>query len=163
MRYNIGAMKKLKLYLDTSVLNFALTDKLELALQKKTTVDLFNVIKKGEYEAFISDIVTAEIDRVSQDIAVRLRDVIKEIAPEELTLSNDAEELAGKYISEGIIPDKYENDALHIAIASVNSLDIIVSWNFEHIVKLKTKHGVMAINTLLGYKTVEIVSPLEVI
>jgi len=89
--------------------------------------------------------------------------VIKEIAPEELTLSKDAEDLASRYISEGIIPDKYENDALHIAIASVSSLDIIVSWNFEHIVNLKTKHGVMAVNVLLGHKTIEIISPLEVI
>lgn len=156
-------MKKPKLYLDTSVLNFALTDKPELSLQKKATLDLFKLIKDGEYEAFISDVVTAEIDLAPQDIAVRLRGEIKKIMPEGLTLSNEAEELASKYISEGIIPDRYENDALHIAIASVNSLDIIVSWNFEHIVKLKTKHGVMAINTLLGYKTVEIASPLEVI
>jgi predicted nucleic acid-binding protein len=156
-------MKKLTLYLDTSVFNFALTDKPELALQKKATVDLLNAIKKDEYEAFISDVVSAEIDRAPHDIAVRLRDAIKEISPGELNLSKDAEDLASRYISEGIIPDKYENDAFHIAVASVNGLDIIVSWNFEHIVNLKTKHGVMAINTLLGYKTVEIISPLEVI
>lgn len=156
-------MKKIKIYLDTSILNFVLTDKPELALQKKATIDLVSAIKKDEYEAFISDVVTAEVDRAPQDIAVRLRDVIKDVNPEELSLTKEAEDLAVKYILEGIIPDKYENDAFHIAIASVNDLDLIVSWNFDHIVKLKTKHGVTAINTLLGYKTTEIISPLEVV
>ena len=58
---------------------------------------------------------------------------------------------------------KYKEDALHLAIASVNNLDVVVSWNFEHIVKLKTRQGVAAVNTLLGYKPIEIVSPQEVI
>jgi len=58
---------------------------------------------------------------------------------------------------------KYEDDALHIAIASVNNLDVIVSWNYKHIVKLKTKREVTGINALLGYKEIEIYSPLEVI
>jgi predicted nucleic acid-binding protein len=161
LRYNT-VMHKLKIYIDTSVFNFALTDKPELILQKRSTLDLFSAIKDGRYEAFISDAVTAEINNAPQDIAVKLRDKVKEISPEKLTLNEEAEKLAGQYISQGIIPAKYENDAFHIAIATVNDLDIIVSWNFKHIVKLKTKHGVIAINALLNYKAIEIVSPLEV-
>ena len=56
-----------------------------------------------------------------------------------------------------------EDDALHIAVASVNNLDVIVNWNFTHIVKLKTRREVAVINTLMGYKPIEICSPQEVI
>lgn len=56
-----------------------------------------------------------------------------------------------------------KDDALHIACASVNDLDAIISWNFEHIVKLKTKREVVGINVLLGYKEIGIYSPWEVV
>jgi len=71
--------------------------------------------------------------------------------------------LAREYIEKGIIPAKYEDDAFHIAVASVNDLDAIVSWNFTHIVKLKTKREVSGINALMGYKPIEICSPQEVV
>lgn len=58
---------------------------------------------------------------------------------------------------------KYRDDALHLAIASVENMDILVSWNFDHIVRLKTKHGVTGINTLLGHKVIDIISPSELL
>ena len=73
------------------------------------------------------------------------------------------QELAKEYIAQGIIPKRYENDALHIAVAAVHDLDVIISWNFEHIVKMKTKRQVNAINTLLGYKGIDIYTPREVV
>ena len=82
---------------------------------------------------------------------------------EELEITEEIKMLANKYIEQGIIPLKYEDDALHIAIASVNGLDIIVSWNFKHIVKAKTKREVAGINLLLGYKEIDIYSPWEVV
>ena len=107
--------------------------------------------------------VIREINRAPQEKAVKLRGQIKKINPEELILDANAQALAKSYIEQGVIPAKYEDDALHIAIASVNNLDAVVSWNFAHIVKLKTKREVMGINTLMGYKPVEICSPWEVV
>jgi len=162
MRYNKPAMKKLKFYLDTSVLNFALTDKPELALQKKATVDLLDEIRQSKYEGCISDQVFIEIERASPPEIEALKNLINTLDLEVLTINKETESLADKYVSEGLIPLKYREDALHIAIATINEADLIVSWNFEHIVKMKTKHGVIAVNTLLGYKAVEIISPQEV-
>ncbi len=71
--------------------------------------------------------------------------------------------MAEKYIAEGVIPQKYSNDALHIATATINDLDVIISWNLEHIVKLKTKIAVKGINRLMGYRTIEIATPEEVL
>ena len=62
-----------------------------------------------------------------------------------------------------IFPVKYRDDALHIAIASVNDLEIVVSWNLEHMVKLKTRREIKAVNILEGYRELEICTPLEVI
>ncbi|MCL1834311.1 MAG: hypothetical protein FWG49_07405 [Leptospirales bacterium] len=71
--------------------------------------------------------------------------------------------MADIYIEEGIIPQKYRADGLHIAIATVNDLDIIVSMNFRHIVKRKTILTTGKINNLNGYRAIEIYSPMEII
>lgn len=94
---------------------------------------------------------------------MELRDCVKKINPEQLTLDDNVAALAKEYIEKEVIPSKYEDDALHIAFASVNNLDVIVSWNFTHIVKLKTKREVSGINAMMGYKSIEICSPEEVI
>ncbi len=149
MRYNIVAMKKLTLYLETSIINAAIDDR--EPEKKKLTLRLFDEIKKEEYEVYVSSLVIDEIDKSSKEIAAELREAIKELNPEVLELDDEVDTLAGKYTEQGIIPVKYHNDALHIATATVNDLDVIVSWNFEHIVKLKTKREVIGINLLMGY------------
>lgn len=80
-----------------------------------------------------------------------------------LEFTQEAAELADRYLKEGIIPPKYRDDALHLALATVHNMDVAVSWNFDHIVRLKTKHGVTGVNTLLGHKVIDIISPQELI
>lgn len=155
-------MNKLQIYLDTSVMNFALADDITEEL-REITKRLCNEIKQGKYEGYISAQVLIEISRAPQEKAKQLLEFTKTLNLEELDFSKEADELAAKYIAEGLIPVKYKEDAMHLAIASVNKLDVVVSWNFQHMVKLKTKQGVTAVNTLLGYKPLEIVSPQEVI
>lgn len=76
--------------------------------------------------------------------------------------SEEAEKLAYKYVNAGLIPEKYLNDAIHIALASVNKIEVLVSWNMEHIVKLKTIVGVNKINKEEGYNPILINTPEEV-
>jgi hypothetical protein len=80
-----------------------------------------------------------------------------------LELTEETERLADIFIAEGVIPLKYRDDALHIAVLVENDLDVIFSWNFKHIVKLKTKTMVNSIIIREGYKQVEIISPMEVV
>jgi hypothetical protein len=68
-------------------------------------------------------------------------------------------DLAEKYVEEGLIPQKYKDDAFHLAAASVYNCDIVLSWNFTHIVKAKTIFGVNGVNNMLGYRHIEIISP----
>ena len=59
------------------------------------------------------------------------------------------------------MPKAKEEDAYHIAVATLNEIDIIVSWNFDHLVNIKTRRRVSGVNILYGYKTIEIISPPE--
>ena len=141
--------------MDTSVPN-AYLDETEPARQQATQAFW---LRLDQYETFVSDIVIEEMEATA-DGARRalLLDLIRGFKA--LSSKDKAIETLGKeYVKRGTIPVKHIEDALHIAIATVYSLDVLVSWNFEHIVKLKTKREVNAINMLLGYGQLEIVEP----
>ena len=151
-------MKKLKLYFDTSIFNFVFAE--DAPKEKEITLKLFQEIEK--YSTYISEIAIAEINRAPEPKKIQLFELISKYNFEELLFDDSAKILADKYIETGIIPKKYQEDAFHIAIASVNNLDAIISWNFKHMVKLKTKKEVVGVNILMGYKEIEIYSPWEV-
>ena len=79
-----------------------------------------------------------------------------------LALSPEAEELAAAYIEDGALGARMRADALHIALASVARVDVLVSWNFKHIVNLKRIHEYNAVNLKKGYPLLEIRTPREV-
>ena len=149
-------MKKLKIFLDTSVYS-AIFDSRDPNRQKLTQ-DFWNVI--GNYEVYHSEIILEEINAVSDEkIKKDMRDLLKD--GKNVKISTEVENLTQVYIDEGLIPEKYENDSLLIALTSVYSLDILVSWNFKHLVKRKTRIGVNLINLKNGYKPIEILAPPE--
>lgn len=81
---------------------------------------------------------------------------------ETLSISTEAEELAAAYIADGVVGERMLADALHIALASVARVDVLVSWNFKHIVNLRRIHAYNAVNLKNGYPLLEIRTPLEV-
>jgi predicted nucleic acid-binding protein len=152
-------MRKLKIYFDTSIFNFVFEE--EDVVKKMITLKLFSQIQN--FDVYISELVLVEINEASEPLKSRLLNLINEYAPSLLEINTEISSLADRYIKEGIIPAKYQDDALHIAVAVVNEMDVILSWNFQHIVKLKTKLKVNGINKLLGYKEIQICSPEEVV
>src|SRR3990172_1520614 len=154
-------MKKIKCYLDTTIFNFVFAE--GDAEKKDITVKFFNILPSIGEGTYISDEVIREISRASEPRRSQLEGLIRKISPLLLGIDLETEELAERYIKEGIIPEKYRSDALHIAVAVINGIDVIVSWNFEHIVKLKTRVMVDGVNKLLGYHEIEICSPEEVV
>lgn len=147
--------KKLRVYLDTSIPNAYFDDK--NPFRKEITREFWK--KLDDYEIFVSDLVIKEIEDTRNELRKsNLLSLINEFN----TLSSSEEEirsLAQEYVIRGVFPVKKIEDAIHLAIASFYYLDVLVSWNFEHIVKLKTKREVNVINVLLGYNTLEIVEP----
>ena len=106
----------------------------------------------------IEELANAEAEKYSKMISL-----INEYNITVLSTSEEAERLADIYVSEGVIPLKYRTDGVHIAIAAVNDLDMVISMNFQHIVKRKTKIETEKINISNGYHAVEIFNPMEVV
>ena len=154
-------MKKIKYYLDTTIFNFVFAE--GDTEKKDITVKLFKDLPSISNGIYISDEVIREINRAPEPRKSQLVGQLEETNPLLLEVDIEAEELAERYVKEGIIPERYRSDAVHIAVAVVNGIEVIVSWNFEHIVKLKTRVMVNGINRLLGYHEIEICSPEEVI
>jgi len=107
-------------------------------------------------------LVVAEISKAPQDVRDGLISIIGEVGLPLLTETEETIKLAQDYIQEGIIPERFRDDARHIAIPVVYELDALISWNYRHMVNLKVKRAVNAINLKLGYRPIEILSPEEV-
>lgn len=126
------------------------------------TVEFFNEIAAGKYKAYTSAYVLDELEKAPPEKRDKMMGLIARHNVSVLTYSDEAQTLADTYVAEGVIPSKYKTDGLHIAIAAVNDLDMIVSMNFQHIVKRRTKLATGSINALNGYRAIEISSPMEV-
>lgn len=150
-------MKKTKLYLDTSVPSFLFAD--DSPEKREVTIQFWDILKMGLYDILISDILLTEIYRSEVPSSQQLEDKLAEIILEIVSVNEDIYSLAQKYIDEGIIPQKYQDDALHIALATYSEADALISWNFKHMVNLKTIRGVNGINRMLGFKELEILTP----
>lgn len=149
----------MRYYIETSVLNFLhATDVPERA--KITEQVLGILLQQGPL--FTSDIVVAELSRAPAPLRQRLLEAVTTYRLAILPTTPAAEALAERYLREQLFPPKYRADALHAAVATVHEIEVLLSWNFEHLVKLKSRRGVNAVNQLLGYHPLEIVSPEEV-
>jgi len=153
-------MRKQKIYIETTLFNFYF-DKDRDA--HAATVKLFQEIAAGKYEAFTSTYVTDELESASEEKRDKMMGLITEYDITVLAPNDEAARLADIYVSEGAIPQRFRTDGLHIAIATVNDLEMIISMNFQHIVKRKTKMLTGNINVLNGYRAVEILNPMEVV
>lgn len=126
-------MKKLKIYLDTSVLSFLFAN--DVPEFKRITEEFFEgYVKKGKYIVYISDVVIREIEKTKDETKkVKLLETIKKYSIQILRLDRDSDALANVYIREEIIPPRKIEDAQHIAISTCNQLDILISWNFNQL------------------------------
>jgi predicted nucleic acid-binding protein len=152
-------MQKQKIYLETTLFNFYFDEDRDAHAD---TVRLFEDIAAKKYEPFTSTYVTDELEKAPDEKRDKMISLIAEYSIVVLAPNDEAARLADLYVSEKIIPQKYRTDGLHIAIAAVNDLNMIISMNFQHIVKRKTKHLTGNINIMNGYRAVEICTPMEV-
>jgi len=150
-------MKKLKIYLDTSVISYLhqpdAPDKMD------DTLALWEEIKAGEYQAVISEITTRELMECVEPKRSIMADYLIEADIEVLTITSEINELAQEIIHRGILTPKSIDDCTHIAAAITNGCDIIVSWNFKHLVNIRTINGIREITVSNHYKPIDIYSP----
>jgi hypothetical protein len=128
------------------------------------TVTLFEECAAGAFEPFTSQYVVEELEATPDAVKrEKMLSLIERYGIVVLDLNDDAVRLADIYVAEGVIPERFRTDGVHIAMAAVNDLDMIFSMNFTHIVKRKTKLMTASINALNGYRAVEIINPMEVL
>jgi len=156
-------MKKLRIYLDTSVINFLFAD--DAPEFKRITADFFsNYINK--YEVFVSEVVIFEINKTQDENKKKKLLAVIETYPVSIleTRENDKiNKLAEMYLVEKIIPKEKREDALHLAISTIYEFDILLSWNFKHLANIKKQILINALNEREGYlKKLNLLSPLEV-
>lgn len=125
-------------------------------MMKKETLYLDASVISAYYDERAKERRAATKDETSK---INFRKLIANMSL--LRLNKKVRGLANAYIDRGIFPEKYIDDALHVAIATYHDISYVVSWNFEHLVKVKTRKTVNLVNILEGYKEIESISPQE--
>lgn len=150
-------MVKAKLYLDTSVPSAYFDSR---APDRQRLTHEFWSHRLSEFDAVISTVVLKEVRDMPD--SKRRQEIENLVRPlEVLPVSEEAVSLAQGYVQHGIFPETYESDALHVAIAVVNGIGYLASWNFKHLVRVRTRREVNLVNALRGYQPIEIVAPPE--
>lgn len=158
-------MKTLRIYLDTSVINFLFAD--DAPEKRDNTIEFFNrFVLRKHFESFVSPVVIDEINK-TRDLGKRnnLLEVLKThpIAVLALQPRKEIIDLAEYYIRYKLFPPKKFEDALHVAVCTVHEVDVLVSWNFEHLANINKERKIAALNQGAGYYyPLRITTPLEV-
>jgi hypothetical protein len=127
------------------------------------TRQFFDSLPESQFDIYISDVVLEEIDKASEEKMAQLKSLIERFQPMSLVWEPSVKELADAYMDNKVLPPKAVYDAQHIAFATVNELDYVVSWNLRHIANVRRQEKVNAINLLNGYKKVlQLITPMEV-
>jgi len=161
-------MRKLRVYLDTSIINFLYVND-SPDYRKATEVFFDNVVAKNKIDTYISNIVIDEINKTEDK---NQRDTllgalgkyahIKTLVAENETMDEIAF-LSENYIKNGIIPPKKIADSFHIAYSTVFQMDILLSWNFQHLANVNKEQKITILNRTLGYNyPFRMANPLEV-
>lgn len=117
--------------------------------------------RNGTFQPLLSEVIGAEIEDAPEEVQVIYAELIA-LNAEILAVEEGALELADEYQNHGILTPNFYDDGLHIALATVAEADLLVSWNFKHIVRYDKIRLFNAVNIEFGYKPLQIFSPREV-
>jgi hypothetical protein len=149
-------MIKQRIYIDTSVVGGFFDE--EFA---EDSVVFFERVRSGEIIVVYSEVTIAELDNAPSQVKSFLSTL--PISQQEfLLITPEATNLADTYIREKVVGKTSIADCLHIALATINRADILVSWNFKHIVNISRIRGYNSVNLRLGFPTLEIRTPKEI-
>ena len=148
---------KTRLYFDTSVFGGVFDEEFE-----EISTLLFEKVNQGQLICVYSDLSIAELKNAPK----KVRDFFENIPPDKMELvsvTKEAFELADKYLAEKVVGKTSSDDCRHIATATINKVDYLVSWNFKHIVNVFRIRGYNSVNLKNGYIQLDIRSPKEIV
>lgn len=146
-----------RFYFDTSVFGGLF----DIEFEQETTL-LFEKINLGQIKCIYSNLTESELTNAPE----RVRDFFQNIpdkCKEKVLVTPAALKLAQTYVNEKVVGETSLDDCIHIAIATLNKVDMLVSWNFKHIVNVYRIRGYNSVNLRLGYGNLEIHSPKEIV
>jgi predicted nucleic acid-binding protein len=149
-------VKKIRVYVDTSVIGGCFDPEFE-----KWSNVLFKNFEDKILVPLTSAVVEKEIEFAPAEVQKKFEDFLK-LEPEIIQLNQEILEIRNAYLTKAILKPKFANDLLHIAIATYANADVLVSWNFKHIVRFDKILLYNSANIELGYRQIQIYSPMEV-
>ena len=147
----------MRVYIDTSVIGGLFDVEFE-----EPSHEFFTLVESGEIVLVVSELLQAELLRAPEIV----RDQLKKYSKRQIEiveLSEEAVNLADRYIAERVVGATSRVDCQHIAIATISRVEVLVSWNFKHIVNLRRIRGYNSVNLKNGYPMLEIRTPKEVL
>ena len=152
-------MKKLKIYLDASAIGYL--DEQSSPKDMNDMLTLWEYIKQGRYDVALSEVTLNEIHaNKNTDKVDTLIQYLSMISYEVVEVNEEVEKIAALVKrNELLISDKHQNDRLHIGCAVVNGCDVLISYNFRHLVNVRIIKGVRGIASLSGYSNIDIMPP----
>lgn len=148
---------KQRFYLDTSVFGGVFDKEFD-----EFTLQLFERIKMGQIICIYSELTETELVNAPTNVKNFFKELPKE-SLEKVEINDDILALANKYVDEKVIGETSFDDCIHIATATIHRADILVSWNFKHIVNVYRIRGYNSINLRMNYPYLEIRSPKEIV
>lgn len=148
---------KQRIYIDTSVVGGYFDEEF-----KEATIMLFDRLIRNEVVFVVSDLLDLELINAPEHVKNHLLQFSSDKF-ERVELTEDAIKLAGTYISEKVVGRTSLEDCRHIALATINKVDVLASWNFKHIVNLDRIKGYNSVNMRLGFSVIEIRSPKDLV
>ena len=149
-------MKPLTIYVDTSVFGGMFDEEFDVPSKA-----FFHLVRCGRFELLVSDISRREIALAPPQVQKHFEETLGfmrlVVIDEEVLALRDA------YVAAGIVSEKSADDAAHVAVATIAKADLIVSWNFKHMVHVDKIRAYNSVNITHGYQWIDIRSPLEVI
>ena len=148
---------KQRFYLDTSVFGGVFDKEFD-----EFTLQLFERIKMGQIICIYSELTETELVNAPTNVKNFFKELPKE-SLEKVEINDDILALANKYVDEKVVGETSFDDCIHIATATIHRADILVSWNFKHIVNVYRIRGYNSINLRMNYPYLEIRSPKEIV
>ncbi len=149
--------KRITLYVDTSVIGGYFD--VEFA---EETQELFDNLANSRYDIMYSSVTESELLNAPRQVQ-ELLETIPANLKRRVELTEEVVKLADKYIAENVVGKTSREDCFHIALATINKADVLVSWNFKHIVNIFRIRGYNAVNLKLGYSQIDIRSPKDIV
>jgi hypothetical protein len=155
-------MKRLRLYLDTTVWNFPFAD--DAPEKQGHTLDFFQRVRYGIFEIYTSQAVLEELEGAPEPRRSQVMALWQETSHIRLEIPAEARDLAMLYVKQKALPARSVVDALHVALTTIHQLDALVSWNFKHLANLTRRSKLASVNLGQGDNhPLELVTPLEVL